>query len=299
MKNYPLVSIVTPAFNQAEFLEETIKSVLEQTYKNIEYIVINDGSSDYTIDIINKYADKIIGISQDNIGQSATLNKGWGLARGRYLAYISSDDCLEKDAIEKLVATIESDENIVVAYGNYSLINESSHFVRKVIVEDYEENRLKVDLVCQVGAGAIFKREIFDLTGGWKDGLQQVPDFEFWLRASLFGNFKRNSDLLARYRIHEKSASFGLMNYQRSMEIVDVVSDLYVKSNANNKNKNKALSKAYLLAAKNNFQSNRYLIGWRCVFNSFIHNKKNLIKISSWRIIFSGLLRRFFYKKII
>src|SRR5207247_391526 len=91
---YPLVSIVTPAYNQAEYLAETIESVLAQDYPNLEYIVLDDGSTDHTREVLKKYDGKLRWESHKNMGQARTLNEGWRKANGVYIGYLSSDDIL-------------------------------------------------------------------------------------------------------------------------------------------------------------------------------------------------------------
>ena len=95
----PLVSIVTPTFNQASFLEQTINSILSQDYPFIEYIVINDGSTDETAYILEKYKNRLKFVNQKNLGQVSALNYGWSLCNGDILGYISSDDLLDNNAI--------------------------------------------------------------------------------------------------------------------------------------------------------------------------------------------------------
>ena len=93
------VSIVIPAYNHGRYLAEAIDSVLEQDYSNIELIVLNDGSTDSTGMVLDRYGDKFFWQTQENIGQAKTLNKGWSIAKGDILSYLSADDVLEKDAV--------------------------------------------------------------------------------------------------------------------------------------------------------------------------------------------------------
>ena len=100
----PLVSIVTPSFNQAAFLEETIRSVLEQDYEPIEYLVVYDGSTDSSPEIVERYADRLAWWTrQENAGQVAALNRGFERATGEYMGYLNSDDTLLPGAVSQLV----------------------------------------------------------------------------------------------------------------------------------------------------------------------------------------------------
>src|SRR4051812_6953262 len=91
-KGLPTVSVVTPAYNQADFLRDTVESVLSQDYPNIEYIVLDDGSTDDTPNILAEYGDRFRWETQKNIGQTATINKGWSLTSGDIITWLNSDD---------------------------------------------------------------------------------------------------------------------------------------------------------------------------------------------------------------
>lgn len=295
-KEFPLVTIVTPTYNQAEYLAETIESILAQTYPNIEYIVINDGSTDSTEEVLNLYRDRFTCITQENIGQSAALNKGWAMAKGDYLGYVSSDDVLYPDAVSCLVDALkEADlEKLGVFYGSYNIITQSGRVVKKVEPEKYSKKRLQVDLICQPGLGAIFAKELFERVGGWNEALYQVPDFEFWLRLSAATNFYKVDCLVGGYRIHESSASFSIMTEKRANEIITVVDSFSFKDEFIFSKKN-AVSNSYLLASKNHFQSKRFKKGFHFLYLSFIKDIKKIFKLKVHRIVFSGIIRRFFY----
>ena len=115
----PLVSIVTPSFNQAAFLEETIQSVLGQDYQPIEYIVIDGGSTDGSVDIIRRHEDRLAWwISEPDRGQAHALNKGFARAQGKYVGWLCSDDTLFPSAISRLVEALDDAAGAALAYGN-------------------------------------------------------------------------------------------------------------------------------------------------------------------------------------
>lgn len=294
MQNTPLVSIVTPAFNQGAYLAETIESVLSQDYANIEYIVLDDGSTDDTAEIISRYDGRIRSERHDNIGQARTLNKGWRMARGEYLGYLSADDLLEPDAVSRLVSELIKSPDIAVSYGDFKLIDSNGRVFRSVRTEEYDRRRLTVDIICQPGPGALFRREVFARTGGWTGKLRQVPDFEFWLRASRVGPFKRVPEFLARYRVHVDSASFSATTSDRSMEIVDVMSDYWRQHDS--ADARRSLATACLIAAKSHAQAGRIGASYTQWMHAVRLSPRVLMTKSAWRGPIAGAYRRIIHR---
>ena len=294
MEKFPLVSIVTPAYNQAEYLDETIQSVLSQDYPNIEYIVIDDGSTDNTPEVLQKYTGRIYHERQPNMGQAKVLNRGWTMAKGSLIGYLSSDDRLEPFAISRLVQTLQQHADASVAYCDFTLIDDKGKKFITVHAEDYNEKRLIVDLVCQPGPGALFRKEVYERTGGWREDLKQVADFEFWLRASKFGPFVRVPQVLANYRVHEGSASFRVISYERSMEIIDVMKDYW--NGRQDKKQVASMSAAYLISARSHAQSKRIKVSFKQISNAIKLKRSNLANFKLWRMLLGGIFRRYLYR---
>lgn len=298
MQRLPLVSIVTPVYNQCEYLEATMRSVLEQDYPELEYIVIDDGSQDESLLIAERIASEFPGrvtvLTQSNCGQAATLNKGWAIAQGEILSYLSSDDCLLPHAISNMVDALQTKSEISVAYCDFRLIDEIGNNLRNVYTENFDFKRMTVNLICQPGPGAFFRRGVFKHTMGWNKNLSQVPDFDFWLRATEVGEFVRVPYTLAEYRIHEGSASFRQMSEVRAEEIINVV-QLYWSNNENDCLAKKAMAHAHIIAAKNHAQSGRVVKAIKFFFSAFKLHPSLVGQASVWRQFFSGLLRRILY----
>ena len=132
MTNDIKISIITPSYNQGDYIEKTILSVLNQTYQNIEYIIIDGGSTDNTLEIINKYRDRIdIVISEKDKGQSDAINKGFRLASGVLSGWINSDDILYSHCVEELVATYKKSPDTAIFFSPYlDFINESGDYLQ-------------------------------------------------------------------------------------------------------------------------------------------------------------------------
>jgi len=291
----PLVTIVTPVFNQSEYIEATIKSVLSQTYQNIEYIIIDDGSTDGTSDILDKYKDVITIIHQNNAGQSAALNRGWSISKGSILGYISSDDILLHTCVEDTVHAFKN-VSVVCTYCDYDLIDYQGDILRRISTEKYSQKRLIVDLVCLPGPGAFFRRESYCIAGGWRSDLHQIPDFEFWLRLSKTGDFLRIPTVLAQFRVHAASGSVKKVSVKRANEICLVIHEFYSNSLLDTKKK-LSLSNAYTYSARSHFQSGRFLHGLMQVLSAVKYNFKVIFRLGWYRFLAVSLVRRYFYTK--
>lgn len=223
----PLVSIVTPTYNQADFIRETFDSVFNQTYPCIEYIVLNDGSTDNTEEIIKKEKRLAVGETQLNMGQSRTLNKGWEMARGKYIGYLSSDDLIYPKAVEKLVAILEANDNIVCVFPDSDLIDVESKIIKKNICRKFDLQELILNQECYIGPGALFRRDIFLEIGGWDSTLKLAPDREFWIRLACRGQIVMLEETLAGYRMHQQSISYKDVSEETSREYIRVLDRYY------------------------------------------------------------------------
>ena len=143
MSAQPLVSIVTPSYNQAEFLEATIQSVLAQTYPNIEYIVIDGGSSDQSPQIIEAHADQLAyWVSEKDQGQTDAINKGFAKATGKYLAWLNADDVLKPHAVAEAVAYLEAHPEAGMVYGDADYIDEQGRVLGQFPAAETNYTRL-------------------------------------------------------------------------------------------------------------------------------------------------------------
>lgn len=297
IKKFPLVSIVTPTYNQAEYLIETIESVLAQDYPNIEYIVIDDGSNDSTSEILRRYSAKIIWWSQENVGQAQTLNKGWLMTNGEIIGYLSSDDILYPDAIRKVVDMLLADDTLVCAFPDSNLIDIKSRVIKKNVCRSFDLENLIVRQECHIGPGALFRRSAFDAVGGWKTNLKLAPDREFWIRLSAYGHFAMCSSILAGYRIHPHSISYKDISEGVSREYLWVLDQYFDGASVPVEialRKNEAYGYAHLLIARNCFRAGNFKRGLElynkaCDFYPKLRNV--FVKIRILRSILSKPIR--------
>lgn len=284
------VTIITPTYNRSDLIEETIISVLNQSYKNLEYIVIDDGSTDNTRDIVHKYKDKLKYIYKENKGQAAALNYGFEIAKGEYIGYLSSDDLLHVDAIKELVQALDESKEFVLTYCDWSLINQNSKFIRKMTGIDYSEKYLYENLECAVGPGSLFRKEVLEKIGGWDTNLRQIPDFEFFLRLAKLGNFKRVPQNLSNFRIHDYSLS-SYSDPESADEIINIDKDNFPPHIS----KRKSNSFGFLISYKYHMQSGRIFTAFNRVFKSLKEHPKIIFNTKFYRMLVSGILKNFAY----
>ena len=192
----PLVTIVTPVFNSEEFIEQTILSVLNQTYTNIQYIIIDGASSDNTINIIKKYSNKLDHfLSEKDNGMYDALNKGFKLGKGKYFAWINADDFYFKDAIENSVTYMERNKFEWIV-GSPSTLNKKNKLITRNPYH-YPNFIIKNGLMSPCFWGyipqesTIFAKKLYLKSGGINKKFKYAGDFDLWKR---FSNY---SDLIS------------------------------------------------------------------------------------------------------
>lgn len=296
----PKVSIVTPAYNQGEYLAAAMRSVLTQDYANLEYLVIDDGSSDNSLAVAQAVAAEFPGRvtvqTQANTGQAETLNRGWAACQGEILGYLSSDDVLLPGAISRLVASLQQRPDVSLVYADFWLIDPAGMRLRQVQAPEFDRRAMLENLVCAPGVGALFRREVFDATGGWDPRRRQVPDFEFWLRVAEGGDFLRVPACLSEYRIHEGSASYRVMPVARAEEIVSVIQGHWAaRPDTPPALAKRSVARAHGLSGKNHAQSGRPWQSLRHYLKAFSLRPGLLLELGMWRQIAVGFLRRAYF----
>ena len=209
----PLVSIVVPAYERAGFVETAIMSLVEQDYPALEILAIDDGSLDETSAILARIAERSDSErfrwwQQENAGQAATINRGFGQARGELLGYLSSDDYLLPGAISRLVDALAANPEADVAYSDQLIVDDSDHVTDTIeLTEHTFDKALRLGL-CLIGVGALTRRRLYDRIGGWDPHYHFYPDYEWWLRAGEVG-FVRVPEPGGAWRMHGGSISTG------------------------------------------------------------------------------------------
>jgi glycosyltransferase involved in cell wall biosynthesis len=208
MPSGPLVSIVIPTHNRAGYLVEAIESVLAQDYPRLELIVIDDGSTDETAQVLERYEGRCRIERRSNAGQPASVNHGWELAQGEILGFLGDDDVLAAGAVTRLVGVLEAHPEAVMAYSDYSLIGSDSRVMRRISMFSRPFAEAVRDLRVTPGPGALQRRDAVRKAGPWDTALRLTPDLDFYLRLGLTGPFIHVAENLAAFRVHHGSTSF-------------------------------------------------------------------------------------------
>lgn len=292
----PLVSIVIPAFNAEKYLREAIDSVLAQAYPNIELIVLDDGSTDGTSDILRSYPENLFyWEGHANMGQSATLNKGWQMSKGDILSYLSADDVLLPKAVEVSVAELLADRGLVLVYCDYMLFDEHGIDIKPVTVDEYRYDEMVSRLVVPPGPGPFFLRSAYESTGGWNTLLRQIPDFDFWLRLGLVGKGQRVPVQLAKYRVHTDSQTYAEANIEKSEEYVRVMNDFFGRTDLTSdvmKLKRESMAYANLMSARMHLRAGRYAYASRHLVRAMTGFPLSVCSMWAMRLIGNGILYR-------
>jgi glycosyltransferase involved in cell wall biosynthesis len=178
------ISIVTPSYNQGQFIENTILSVLNQTYKNIEYILVDGGSTDNTMDIVNKYRDKIdIVISEKDKGQSDAINKGFKLSSGTLVGWINSDDILYPQCVENLVKAYLKEPNAAIYYNpQLDFIDAGGHLLRVYNRPVPNKKHLLSVNSAVFQPTSFYNNEILNKINYLDETIHYCMDLDLWLR---------------------------------------------------------------------------------------------------------------------
>jgi glycosyltransferase involved in cell wall biosynthesis len=202
----PLVSIVTPSYNQAQYLEATIESVLAQDYPNLEYAVVDGGSTDGSIEIIRRFEDRLAWwTSERDGGQVAALNRGFARARGAFLGWLNSDDVLLPGAVTSVVGALEADDDVLLVFGDNVFIDEAGNDVAPAPAQDFDLVRMVRE--CANGVpqpGSLFRRRALELAPLNENGYYFF-DLEFAIRLGVAGGVEHIARDLAGYRLHSES----------------------------------------------------------------------------------------------
>ena len=208
MANCPRVSIVTPSFNQAQFLEETIRSVLDQDYPDLEYIIVDGGSTDDSRGIIEAYADRLAWwVSEPDRGQTDAINKGFARASGEILAWINSDDTYLPGAISEAVDYLRQNTGAGMVYGDANLVSKTGQVLGRFPARQTDYRRLRRGYVHIPQQSSFFRASLWRQVGPLDPSFYFAMDYDLWVRLARIAPLHYYPRLWANFRLHSTGKS--------------------------------------------------------------------------------------------
>ena len=212
MSNLPKVSIITPTLNQIEFIERTITSVLDQDYPNLEYLIIDGGSTDGTLDLLKSLSTKVKWITENGLGQTQAINRGLKMCKGEIISWLNSDDVLLDGAIQKIVKMFGANPQVDMIYGNCDYIDADNIYISEYKTQEFSFKDLYLNAVNFIPQPAtFFRRRILKNTGYLNERYSLVMDFDFWMRVALTSQILHIKEKLAAMRLHKSAKSLKLL----------------------------------------------------------------------------------------
>ncbi|RPI21434.1 MAG: glycosyltransferase [Acidobacteria bacterium] len=204
----PLVTIVTPSYNQGRFIEETVQSVFSQDYPNLEYLVFDGGSRDGTVDILRKYSDRLWFVSERDRGQSHAINKGFRKAKGEIVAFLNSDDTYLPGAVCAAVRALQENPQAPMVYGEGNHVREDGTVMDRYPTEPFSYSRLRETcFICQ--PTTFMRSSAVRAIGYVNESLHYCMDYDLWIRLSKLGAPVYVNQLLATSRLYSENKTLG------------------------------------------------------------------------------------------
>jgi len=226
-----LVSVVIPVYNSEKFLEECLNSILTQSYRNIEIIAVDDGSTDTSSDILERYSDKISIISQKNQGLASALNLGISKMKGSWFKWFSPDDVMYSNTIETLIDEAKNHSDNTIIYSNWNIIDDAGNMLREFHESNYNElSEFDFNVRLLDGQQINVNTTLIPSILFKKYGIRELDDpvaidYDFFLRSALLHNVKFHliSQPLVKYRIHSDQLSHK--NISKTLNYISEIKD--------------------------------------------------------------------------
>lgn len=220
-KNKVKVSVIIPVYNSEKFIRDAIDSVLNQTYRDFEIIVADDGSTDSTTEILKEYDDKIRWKSQENKGPASAKNFGISMAKGKYITFLDSDDVFMPDRLEQQVDYLNKHPAVGLVYSDYYQIDEKGETTR--LISHSKENASLIQQNYVPTSGVMCRRECIDTLGAFDENLGSNYDWDMWLRISEKYPIYCIPKPLFKYKVHGGNISLtrpNRLDYERRVKIL-------------------------------------------------------------------------------
>jgi len=249
------LSVITAVYNGSGYIEETIKSVLKCCSEiDFEYIVLNDGSTDNTFEILKKYKNKIRIINKSNSGESETVSIGFKEASGDLLLVVSADDPLFTERLfTNIFEQFDQNDRLMAIYPDWQMIDAGGNVIKVINVPDYSDELLIGRCITLPGPGVVFRKSAALKLNGRNPKWTFVGDYDFWLRLSRLGEIRHRPEVLAQWRHHPSSTSVSKRGLKMAQERIQVVEEFLDSNLVHKRLKHMALGNAYYMAARISF----------------------------------------------
>jgi glycosyltransferase involved in cell wall biosynthesis len=261
------LSVITAVYNGSDYIEETINSVLKCCSRiDFEYIVLNDGSTDNTLEILKKYGNKIRIIDKNNSGESDSVSIGFNEASGDLLLVVSADDPLFTERLfTDIFEQFSQNKNLMAVYPDWQMIDAIGSVIKVIKLPGYSDELLIGRCVTLPGPGVIFRRSAAVKLNGRNPKWTFVGDYDFWLRLSRLGEIRHRPEVLAQWRHHKSSTSVSKRGLKMAQERIQVVEDFLASNLVPDHLKHMALGNAYYMASRisyfdRNLPAKKYLL---------------------------------------
>jgi len=231
MSNSPEISVIIPAYNCEKTIQQTVNSVLQQTFVDFELIIINDGSKDSTLNVISKIEDARLKVfSFENAGGNISRNRGLNLAVGKYISFLDADDIWTPDKLELQLEALQKNQNAHVAYSWTDYIDEEDNFLvsgRRVSVNGDVYEKLLINNFLENGSNPLICREALIELGGFDESLKAAQDWDMWLRLAAKYSFVAVPKVQILYRVSSQSLSANLTRQEKyCLQVLENLSQL-------------------------------------------------------------------------
>ena len=248
----PLVTIVTPSYNQAEFLEHTLQSVFRQDYDSVEFLVVDGASTDGSVEIIKSHAAKLKWwVSESDSGQAEAINKGLVRAKGEIIAWINSDDILLPRAVSRAVEVMQANPNLGMVYGDAITIDEIGNPLNRLSFPDWTlVDLMAFRVICQ--PAVFMRREILEQVGFVDESYHYMLDHQLWLRIGRVASIQHISSYIAAARHHPAAKNvLQAEHFAREIfQVLDWIENQPDLSAMFHENRKKVVGGAYRLKAR-------------------------------------------------
>jgi len=229
----PKITIITPSYNRAHLLRETIDNILSQDFGDFEYLIIDDGSKDNTKEVVKPYLKdpRVQYFYHDNKGESATVNRGWQMAKSPLVVIVNSDDPVKPGFLKTVVNFMNKNQEVIVGYPDWDMIDEKGKILKTKQVREGDMIEMIVLHRCNPGPGAVIRKSALPNIYNLRDSrFVFISDLVAWWNLAFYGKFARIPHNIATWRNHT-----GTLTFNMSLEAVDqhklLVKEFFQRSN--------------------------------------------------------------------